>query len=846
MTPSHSERELEARVAELTRRAEEAQGIERAAILLDRAEELTTRSAYEGLPSAEEALESIDGPSCADATEVERAALRARAAEALHLGGRVDRAREEAQRALDVLPTSELVPRAVAMRALAGVHMHGERFDEAMELVEEALRLVRRADGDHARAVETRLMIELGRGRYRQGRTEDASAAILGARRAALLRRDHAAEAICELNLGNIAWQNGDLEAALGHYRDAMKIQRELGALQSLATSLHNVACVHYETDDSESTLETIGDALAMRDSLRGNQLLPRLLLLMGRALLSLGRAREAADAMLEAYELYAGQEFAAGRSTTASALAEVHAKLGDRDESRRWIETALADLDTVRDHMSRGRACAGLARAEMALDDPRVALRHLETVRIEGADTRSRRLRVDLEMVQSEAHEALGQDAEALEHYRAGLALERELLAEGSRVRADRMRMLHRLEQGRYREDLLGESKVELERRVAERTEELEAKNRELRETLASHAALEARLRHTQKMEAIGRLAGGVAHDFNNLLVVIQGYGERLLRSSSPGEVGWDEASQILGSATRASRLTSQLLSFSRRDAYRERVFDLGELVTGMQHMLQRLIGEDVEVGVDRRGDRLPLLGDSGRIEQLVLDLVVHARDAMPKGGRLVLALDEHPEGTLRLALRHARQADGDGAAAALDDARAIAEGAGGDLVERDAGAERELVVTFPRHATEAAEPARDDDARQPDGPAPRVLLVDDEEGVRELVAGSLRAMGFDVTECANGQDALQRAIDDPRPFDLVVCDVVMPRMGGQALFEELRARGRTDPFLFVSGYTDRSDEFLERHADEVELLGKPFLLRQLEERVAEIMRKGGGRRAP
>ena len=846
MSPA-SDREHEQRIAELELRVESSSGIERLGALLELAEEISVRSPLNSLPRVDEAILLLDGATSLSAEdrkpfEAERAAALARIGALLQGATQNERAQVASRQALDSAEPDDYESRALATRTLGMLLFQRELVSEALELIEEASQLVERADGERARALETRLIIDRGRVYYRLGEMDRAQEFVNDGRRRARQQRDAVAEAICEVNLGNIGWQLGDLEAALAHYREALKIQREVGSLQSLAISLHNLACVHYETDDTASTLETIDDALQDEDQLIGSNVYPRLLLLRGRALLSIERDAEAALAMRASFDENESQGNLAGVAASASALAEVEAKLGNEAASREWIERALADVDEVADHLARARCCAGLARAEARLGRPHAALALLRKVHVEGTDTRSRRLRVDLEMCASSAYEALGQDREALEHYRAGLALERELLVEGSRVRADRLRMLHRLEQGRHREELLADSKVELERRVAERTEELEAKNRELVESIESRATLESQLRHTQKMEAIGRLAGGVAHDFNNLLVVIQGYGERLLRSTMPSELGWEEATQILGAATRASRLTSQLLAFSRRDAYREQLCDLGALVSGMQHMLQRLIGEDVQMDVQTPSDPAPVVGDPGRFEQLILDLVVHARDAMPDGGRLELKVEEHPAGTLRLSIWHEDSPDAPtakdlDASPVLGDARAIIERANGELRVESAPGGSRLLVLLPRHAP-AHPTANGMKAGTGDSSGgSRILLVEDEEGVRQLVASSLRALGYQVTEATNGREALQRAIESERSFDLIVCDVVMPKMSGPALYEALRERGSDEPFLFVSGYTDQSDAFLAEHADEIELLGKPFMLRQLEDRIATVL---------
>ena len=853
MTPP-GHKDYAERVAQLETRVDSMAGFERVLALLDLAEAHSTRTPVSAIPHIERALKLLDDTGEQPLQDLERnpgstCRARARAASLLQLAGNNERAQQEARLTLDAQPAADAYSRALALRTLGILLYQREETRKAMELFDEALELARTEPGRDAYRLHTRLIIDRGRGCYRLGETERAEEAVLDGLRRARADDDRQSQATCEVNLGNIRWQLGDLEGALEHYRGAMKIQRELGSLQSLAISLHNLACVHYETDDNDSTLEAISDALVARDELVGSPVLPRLLLLEGRALMAKNMLSEAATSMRAGMEIYTLQENRPGQAAAATALAEVRAIQGNEEATRNCIDRALAGVGTVLDNLSRSRCYVGLARAELDLGQPRRALEHLAGVNVTGTDTRSRRLRADFELCASQAHKHLGEAREALEHFKEGLALERELLVEGSRVRADRLKMLHRLEQGRHREELLADSKVELERRVAERTDELASKRTELMESVESHAALEAQLRHTQKMEAIGRLAGGVAHDFNNLLVVIQGYGERLLRSTRPSELGWEEATQILGAATRASRLTSQLLAFSRRDAYREQICELGELAAGMEHMLRRLIGEDVQFVVELPDEPTPMLGDPGRVEQMILDLVVHARDEMPGGGRLELRVDEQPAGTLRLSLWHealsgATSTDEVDESSGLDDARAIVEHSGGSLaIEPAPGGGTRIVVSLPRHGDTPDQPAASESKPSSGaGRDRRILLVDDENGVRELVAGNLRALSYDVTEANNGRSALRRTEESDAPFDLIVCDVSMPDLDGPGFFEALRKRGRSDPFLFISGYSDEAETFLDQHADEVELLAKPFLLRQLEARIATMLARAEG----
>ena len=381
----------------------------------------------------------------------------------------------------------------------------------------------------------------------------------------------------------------------------------------------------------------------------------------------------------------------------------------------------------------------------------------------------------------------------------------------------------------------------------------------------ITNRRQLEEQFRQSQKMEAVGRLAGGVAHDFNNLLTVISGYSELALQRVTDGESQPDvdgvreDLEEIKSAAARAASLTQQLLAFSRQQVVQPGKLDLNEIVAEIEKMLDRLIGEDVALVVHLDATAGPVEADAGQLEQVILNLAVNGRDAMPDGGTLTIettaieleiALDnEHgrvePGRYVRLAVTD----DGAGMDAETQarvfepffTTKELGKGTGLGLstvygiLEQSGGHVR--IHTSPGNGTcfeiYLPECARADAAEAgpagvcPVGGSETILLVEDETSVRDLTRRMLEESGYRVLSAANGMDALQLCATNLEQIDLMVTDVVMPRMRG---VEVARRVARIRPslrVLFMSGYTDNSI-----HADiagSISFLQKPFTLDEL-----------------
>jgi two-component system cell cycle sensor histidine kinase/response regulator CckA len=377
----------------------------------------------------------------------------------------------------------------------------------------------------------------------------------------------------------------------------------------------------------------------------------------------------------------------------------------------------------------------------------------------------------------------------------------------------------------------------------------------------------LEERLLQSQKMDAIGQLAGGVAHDFNNLLVVISGYTDLLL-GRIEDEAALGQLREISQAAKRASGLTAQLLAFGRRAPSVSETVDLNVLISGIEPMLRRLIDEDIDLTIDRAASLDPVRADSGQLEQVLVNLVINARDAMPLGGRIrietgIADIDESEAAELGMAPGRCvvlnvadtgsgmtsetktrifepfftTKEQGKGTGLGLATVYGIVEEAGGKMkVDSELGRGTSFSLYLPTLSSDEESPASYD--RTDLGPA--VLVVEDEPSVRKLVRSVLEDEGYDVNEAANGREALEYLKRYSGQTDLILTDVVMPDINGPELVTRLSSLGHQTPVLFMSGYAD--SKLLTRGLNErtMKILRKPFTSQELTDRVAELVSSG------
>lgn len=380
----------------------------------------------------------------------------------------------------------------------------------------------------------------------------------------------------------------------------------------------------------------------------------------------------------------------------------------------------------------------------------------------------------------------------------------------------------------------------------------------------------LENQLIEAQKMEVLGQLTGGIAHDFNNILSIILGYSELLMQDLGPGHLLGESVAAVRNAAERGARLTRQLLVFSRKETVQPAVVDLNELLEHIDGMLRQLIDANIKLTVTRGLQIGRIKADPGHLEQLLMNLVINARDAMPAGGILSIATTnvtsgqtsaaDHPgidggdyvvlsvsdtgigmSGETRARLFEpffTTKPQGKGTGLGLTTCRTIVQQSGGHIVVvSELGRGTTFEIYFPRVAQPVAAPTQFSPPLLPRG-TETLLVVEDDSEVRRLVCLLLRAQGYEVLTAANGEEALQTVIKHKGPaIRLVISDVVMPEMDGRALADRLGAGNPELKVLFTSGYTDDS---IARHGvlgPDIAFLPKPYTISILARRVRELL---------
>ena len=381
----------------------------------------------------------------------------------------------------------------------------------------------------------------------------------------------------------------------------------------------------------------------------------------------------------------------------------------------------------------------------------------------------------------------------------------------------------------------------------------------------------LEEQLRQSQKMEAIGQLAGGIAHDFNNMLTVINGYSEILLKKEFPAEV-LNYIQEIRKASIRATRLTSQLLAFSRKQIIQPKIINLNQIITDQIQMLRRLLGEDVEISTYLDPQLYSVKADIGQIEQIIMNIVINARDAMPLGGKLTIET-----GNVQLNNEykhlHPESKSGDYAVLSISDT-----GIGMDEVTRsrifepfyttkgrDKGTGLGLATVYgiikqnngfidvyseiqngstfkiylPVDQEKDKTKTRDSIDEIKLHGKETILLVEDDDGVRAVTESTLKKYGYNVISASNGEDAIRIFEEHDGKFDLLLTDVIMPSMGGRELAEKLLNEHNNLKVLYFSGYTDDSAVQNRIISESMEFIQKPYTQLELAKKIRSVIER-------
>ena len=379
----------------------------------------------------------------------------------------------------------------------------------------------------------------------------------------------------------------------------------------------------------------------------------------------------------------------------------------------------------------------------------------------------------------------------------------------------------------------------------------------------------VEDQLRQSQKMEAIGLLAGGVAHDFNNLLGVITGYAEIVAEGLPDAHEGRDDCQKIITAANCAADLTRKLLAFSKRQILQVKLFDLNDILGEFSRMLNRIVGEDIEVSITQHSEKLTVKADAGQLEQVLLNLCSNSRQAMRDGGRLTIETG-HLDLTVGQAQQRSHAAPGAYATlrvtdtgAGIDEATLArifepffttkAQGTGLGLatvygivqqhngfidVVSALGHGTTFTIHLPLQAPQAAIPNADPSAGKPRGGTETILIAEDERMLRDLLAESLGQLGYRITTVADGEEAVREFERRPHEIDLAILDTVMPRVSGADAYVRMRAVKPQLKAIFISGYAAdgaRLAELLE--TERLSFIQKPFSPKVVALKVREVL---------
>jgi two-component system cell cycle sensor histidine kinase/response regulator CckA len=394
--------------------------------------------------------------------------------------------------------------------------------------------------------------------------------------------------------------------------------------------------------------------------------------------------------------------------------------------------------------------------------------------------------------------------------------------------------------------------------------------------------ASLEQKLNHSQKMQAVGQLAGGIAHDFNNLLTAMNGFCDLLLQRHPPGDRSFPDIMQIKQNANRAANLVRQLLAFSRKQVLKAKLLDLTDVLSDLSNLLRRLLGEKVVLDMKHGRDLWKILADQGQIDQVTINLAVNARDAMPKGGKLLIETqnvtiapgdkdlqeffapdpeDPMPNGeyvmlkvadtgtgmTREILTKifepfFSTKEVGAGTGLGLATVYGIVKQTGGYIMVKSAEGQGTEFRIFLKRADEAAyveEKEEKKAAGQDLTGTETILIVEDEVPVRIFASRALSNKGYKIVEADNAEVALELLQQHGEKIDLVLTDVIMPGMNGPTMVNEIRKNYPNVKVIFMSGYTEDALEDYEGDVSEINFLQKPFTLKDLAAKVKDVVGK-------
>jgi len=418
-----------------------------------------------------------------------------------------------------------------------------------------------------------------------------------------------------------------------------------------------------------------------------------------------------------------------------------------------------------------------------------------------------------------------------------------------------------------------LRDSRQQLDKRVKERTAELEISNDKLMQEIANREKIQAQLIQAQKMESVGRLAGGVAHDYNNMLSVIIGYTEMALEKTDPSDKLHENLQEVLNAAMRSADITQQLLAFARKQTVEPKVFDLNEVVERLLKMLLRLIGENIDLTLLPKKGLWQIKMDPSQINMVLVNLCVNARDAITDVGKItietdnvsfdetycaehvrfipgefvLLSVSDNGSGIDKKILEHlfepffTTKGMGKGTGLGLATVYGIVKQNNGFIiVDSEQGKGTTFRLYLPRHEGRPSVPNVENEALSPEGSGETLLIVEDDQAIREMVREMLENIGYQVLAAGTPSEAILLAEKYADGIDLLVTDVVMPEMNGRDLAVHLQTFCPGLKTLFMSGYTDNMIVNCGVLEEGVNFLQKPFSQKELAVSVSKALGRG------
>jgi signal transduction histidine kinase len=767
----------------------------------------------------------------------------------LRLSGRVDEAEAVARRGRSRRVSPLAKSRVIA--ALGEVLLARGVPAEVLALMDEGLRLA--GAGPENRLERARLENITGRAHFERFEHALAEQAFRRASELFCEARDHLGVASALMNVGNVRSRVGDYPGALESYRDSLAELEERTGGGRRAILQYNLALVCEIVGDLEATREMCRDALEADLSHDVYGLETLLQMLLGKANAELGELEAGRQALDAALVLARKEAVPKREASVLSEIGQLELMEGDPDAALAAFQAGLAVIEGVDAPAEDVQCRHGLARVHLARGEALAALGIVEAL-LEGPDDRpDRHTRLEILDTRAKALAAADDLAAADEARRALARLQRLTHDEQAAARAEHLTLLHRMQRARTREE-----------RLSVRVDEQDAR---LAEASAERAELQEQLRVSQRMEAMGRLAAGVAHDFNNLLTVILGHTDELMRRSVDEEDRID-AQGVLRAAERATDLTRRLLAFSRRQALEPQAVPLDDVVRELFPVLERLAGQDVVCDLRLEGGEDRVHVDSTQLEQVLLNLVTNAADAMPRGGRIVLATSQRrverplsgalhpvePGAYVRLSVSdtgvgipkelHTRIFEpffttkdaSRGTGLGLATVYGVAHQSGGGLVVQSEPGKGCTIEVYLPVATEGAAGPGTESSRPVVTEQPRaldVLLVEDDADLRKVVAQGLRRHGLQVIEAEDGEQALDLVESGKADVEVVVTDLAMPGLDGGELFARLRTSRPDLRGIFTSGHRHREPVAAGQG---VAWLPKPFSIAALARLVREL----------